>query len=163
MRIRGLSAMIAAPSLLLAQPLSARTIFPPVGLPGGSAWDDHCPQDKFLVGFRGRYTRGSSDFPVEAPGTINSIRIICASLSAAGKRGVLWYGPERGGPGGDYQEMSCPRDAVILAYSPKRENTGRGVGIDAVGAYCVLRIADQRRENLDQLRPRGLSRADGRS
>jgi len=138
MRIRSLMMVGVTLALPLAEPLPARTIFPPEGSSGGSAWDDHCPQDKFLVGFRGRYSRGK---PIlGAPGTINSIRIVCASLSAAGKRGVLWYGPERGGSGGDYQEFSCPSGAGVMAYDPGTKNTPRGWVIDYVDARCVSRI-----------------------
>ncbi len=135
---RVLPAAIAALSLLWAKPLPARTIFPPVGSLGGSAWDDHCPQNRFLVGLRGRVTPGPADpdHVVRRPGTIKSIRIVCTSLSTTGKRGVLWYGPERGGSGGDYQEFSCPRDAVVLAYFPTQYQTS----VATVIAVCVSRL-----------------------
>ena len=139
MRMRLFPAVIATIALLLGGQLPARTIFPPVGSPGGSAWDDHCPQNRFLVGLRGRFTPINPRVAMGDHGTINSIRIICASFSAAGNRGALWYGPERGSSGGDYQEFSCSKDAVIMGYNARTKDAKEGVGISSVSALCVSR------------------------
>jgi hypothetical protein len=123
---------LAILSMATAVPLSARTIFPPIGyLKHSGSWDNHCPQDKFLVGFRGRWIA-----------RFRSLKIVCASISSAGGRGVLWYGPDHGQSGGDYQEFSCPRDSAIMGLKVSQLlYKGEFVGIEGLTALCVSRVS----------------------
>ena len=130
MLMRLSSAGMAVVSLLVAEPLPARTIFPPIGYLHHGSWDNHCPQDKFLVGFRGRWV-----------GRFRSLKIVCASISSTGARGALWYGPEHGQSGGDYQEFSCPHDSAIMGLKVSQLfYQGGFVGIDGLTGLCVSRV-----------------------
>ncbi len=139
MRTSKFVAMLAVLPLLFADPLAARTIFPPIGYQGqvGTYWDQHCPSDKFLVGFR-----------IWSTVAIHNIKIVCASVSAGGGRGELWYGDPMGGSGGNPQEFTCPHDAVITGFAveARKSNDYWAPRVVTIVGQCVSRTNGARTE-----------------
>jgi hypothetical protein len=81
-------------------PTASAKTFPPYGARGDASFSDTCPAGQYLVGLR-----------VRSGAWIDQMAISCRSLT--GNVGGPFYGPARGGNGGEPSEEHCPAGQVV--------------------------------------------------
>jgi hypothetical protein len=105
---------------------------PQVGTPEGTPFDDACPGDQAIIGFRGS---------VQDVGVflVSSIQSLCGQLllaSATATEVSVVPGatlPERGVPSGTTWSQMCPRDQMVVGFWGRSGRSLDQVGFDCAG------------------------------